>query len=518
MQPPTPRTPVRARVVGTLLTALLVLTGALLPAATASAAVIGDGITSVTTDKTSYGYNERITLDFEWAVPDSAVAGDTFALELPDALKALTLAKFPLRAVDGSIVANAAWQGKTVVFTLTDYVDTHDSVAGNGFLTVQWDHVFTPETSAPIVLEFLTNAVEVVIGDKPTPNPPCTKDCPPPPATPTTRALAKSGGWSDGAYEGTRDLTGNINWSLRLPGNDTGFAGPIEIVDTPAAGSTIECTTIALVTQISLAGSAVKSPVDPARYTLTCSPTSFTITLDGIGAAEFITVTYKGTITDQESGAYGNHVSMTIAGTTTVKESVIRRQDAGGGTGGGVQSVSVGDFVWLDSDRDGIQGAGEPGIRGVTLTLTGPTGEPVTDVSGKPVGPVVTDADGRYSFDRLPLLPAGQHYTVTIDRDASPDALSGLEPTVEGAGDRAIDSSTWRAESSDLTLNGQRDATLDFGFVAVELPTLPLPADPAADGELAQTGIANPASAIAAALGLLIAGAAGLLIRRIRRA
>lgn len=518
MHHPTPHAHVPARILGALLAALLVLAGALLPATTASAAIIGEGISSVTTDKTAYGYNERITLDFEWAVPDTAVAGDTFELALPDPLKALTLAKFPLRAVDGSIVANAAWDGKTVVFTLTDYVDSHDSVSGNGFLTVQWDHVFTPETSAPIVLEFAGTAIEVVIGDKPTPNPPCTQDCPPPPATPTSRTLAKSGGWSDGPYEGTRDATGNINWSLRLPGNDTGFAGPIEIVDTPAAGSVIECTTIALVTQISLAGTAVKSPVDPARYTVACSPTAFTITLDRIDAAEFITVTYKGTITDQESGSYGNSVSMTIAGTTTVKESVIRRQDAGGGTGGGLQSVSVGDFVWLDSDRDGIQGAGEPGIRGVALTLTGPTGEPVTNVDGKPVGAVVTDADGHYTFDRLPLLSAGQHYTVSIDRDASPDALSGLQPTIEGAGDRTNDSSTWRAESSDLTVNGQRDATLDFGFVAVELPTLPLPADPAGDAELAQTGIANPASALAAALALLVAGAAGLLIRRIRRA
>jgi len=517
MHHPSPRAPLPARILGALLSALILLTGALLPMTAASAAVIGEGITSVTTDKTQYGYNERITLDFEWAVPDTAIAGDTFELELPDALKALTLAKFPLRAVDGSVVANAAWQGKTVVFTLTDYVEGHDSVAGNGFLTVQWDHVFTPETGAPIVLDFSTNAIEVVIGEKPVQNPPCTQDCPPPPATPTSRSLGKSGGWADGAYEGTRDETGNINWTLRLPGDGAGFAGPIEIVDTPSAGSVIECSTIALVTQVSLAGSAVKSPVDVARYSVECAPTAFTIVLDRIDAAEFITVTYKGTITDQASGTYGNHVSMTVAGTTTLKESVIRRQDAGGGTGGGVQSVSVGDFVWFDANRDGIQGSDEAGIRGVTLTLTGPTGAAVTNIDGLPVGPTVTDADGRYSFDRLPLLPAGQHYTVAIDREASPDALSGMQPTIEGAGDRAADSSTWRAESTDLTVNGQRDATLDFGFVTVELPTLPLPADPAA-GELAQTGIANPASALMAASGLLIAGAAALLFRRIRRA
>src|SRR5690606_1488200 len=41
-------------------------------------------------------------------------------------------------------------------------------------------------------------------------------------------------------------------------------------------------------------------------------------------------------------------------------------------------AVSVGDFVWVDTDRDGVQDPGEPGIPGVTLTLTGPGGGSVT--------------------------------------------------------------------------------------------------------------------------------------------
>ena len=47
--------------------------------------------------------------------------------------------------------------------------------------------------------------------------------------------------------------------------------------------------------------------------------------------------------------------------------------------------VSVGDYVWVDSNRDGIQYEGEKGIKGVVLTITGPDGKPVTDVFGKPV-------------------------------------------------------------------------------------------------------------------------------------
>ena len=137
-------------------------------------------------------------------------------------------------------------------------------------------------------------------------------------------------------------------------------------------------------------------------------------------------------------------------------------------------SVSVGDYVWVDENRDGIQDPGEPGIPGVVLVITGPDGQPVTDVYGNPVGPQTTDADGRYSFDNLPPLPAGQHYTVSIDREASAEALAPYLPTQAGAGDdRGLDSSTWSAESGDLTADGDRDATLDFGFVRQPVAQLP---------------------------------------------
>jgi hypothetical protein len=127
-------------------------------------------------------------------------------------------------------------------------------------------------------------------------------------------------------------------------------------------------------------------------------------------------------------------------------------------------TVSVGDFVWDDADYDGLQTAGEPGIAGVTLTLTGPSGQPVTDAYGNAVGPTTTDAHGGYTFANLPVLPAGQHYTVHVD--ASSPALAGYVATKALVGaDRAIDSSTGSATSGDLTQDGQRDPTLDFGFV-----------------------------------------------------
>jgi len=120
--------------------------------------------------------------------------------------------------------------------------------------------------------------------------------------------------------------------------------------------------------------------------------------------------------------------------------------------------VSVGDLVWVDTDKDGRQDAGEPGIPGVTLVVTGPDGKPVTDVFGNPVAPVVTDADGKYSFDNLPVLTDGESYTVSIDKDASADALAPYVPTIANQGDRAGDSSDWSASSQGLTQPRSADA------------------------------------------------------------
>ncbi|MGC4110326.1 MAG: SdrD B-like domain-containing protein [Nocardioides sp.] len=132
-----------------------------------------------------------------------------------------------------------------------------------------------------------------------------------------------------------------------------------------------------------------------------------------------------------------------------------------------LNKVSVGDFVWVDSNRDGRQSTGEPGIPGVVLRITGPDGLPVTDVYGNPVGPVTTDKNGKYTFENLPTLTGDQTYTVRIDKDASATALAPYVPTKPGVGDRAGDSSSWVATTvpGQLHGDGDRDPTLDFGFV-----------------------------------------------------
>ena len=60
---------------------------------------------------------------------------------------------------------------------------------------------------------------------------------------------------------------------------------------------------------------------------------------------------------------------------------------------------AIGDYVWSDADDDGVQDPGEPGIGGVTMTLTGDTdGDGVFD---DVLTTTVTRADGVYLFTGL---------------------------------------------------------------------------------------------------------------------
>ena len=121
---------------------------------------------------------------------------------------------------------------------------------------------------------------------------------------------------------------------------------------------------------------------------------------------------------------------------------------------GFVKPASVGDYTWMDVNRDGLQDADEPALPGVTVTLTYEDGSAVTDASGNPVAAVTTDANGKYKFENL--LPGG--YKVSFQ------APAGYVATTSDAGtDRALDSNG--ATASVTLAQGQTDDTIDFGAV-----------------------------------------------------
>ncbi|MDB9527237.1 SdrD B-like domain-containing protein [Oscillatoria sp. CS-180] len=115
------------------------------------------------------------------------------------------------------------------------------------------------------------------------------------------------------------------------------------------------------------------------------------------------------------------------------------------------KKAGLGDFVFLDADRDGVQDAGEAGVEGVQVDLI--------DGNGNVVATTTTDAQGGYSFTGLPpgdyqvmfTAPAGLEFTTT-------DA--GNDDTV----DSDVDPITGKTQTVTLT-SGEFDGTLDAGLV-----------------------------------------------------
>jgi SdrD B-like domain/Secretion system C-terminal sorting domain len=93
---------------------------------------------------------------------------------------------------------------------------------------------------------------------------------------------------------------------------------------------------------------------------------------------------------------------------------------------------AIGDFVWNDLDRDGIQDAGEPGVAGVTMTLynVGPDGIRGNGDDGATLT-TTTDANGYYVFPNLDP----SKYIVA----ATPVALYTLSPKDVTAGNLGLD-------------------------------------------------------------------------------
>ncbi len=116
--------------------------------------------------------------------------------------------------------------------------------------------------------------------------------------------------------------------------------------------------------------------------------------------------------------------------------------------------AAIGNLVWIDENADGIQDAGEPGIAGVTVTLT--------NAASGTVLTTVTDADGGYLFDGLE--GGSKKYDVLVDASTLPSGLSQTtNPTLPGAD---FGNQTQAGNGYSITLgDGEENMTGDFGYI-----------------------------------------------------
>ncbi len=128
--------------------------------------------------------------------------------------------------------------------------------------------------------------------------------------------------------------------------------------------------------------------------------------------------------------------------------------------------LEIGNRVWLDTNRNGLQDADEPGIAGVTLRLL--------DGGGAQLATTTTDALGQYLFTDASVaggLLRNTAYRVAVATGQAP--LTGLSLTTANVGtDNAINSKA-TASGADGVISlttgtdGQNNHTFDIGFVGV---------------------------------------------------
>lgn len=119
---------------------------------------------------------------------------------------------------------------------------------------------------------------------------------------------------------------------------------------------------------------------------------------------------------------------------------------------------SVGDFVWADLNRNGIQDPGEPGIANVRLTIEPATQDGTTET--------FTNADGFYVFPRVQCYVVS---TIRVDVTTVPAGYSAT-PIILGGGGSDVGTGVGN-DSNDPAgaqvgpIYYQNDTTIDFGFV-----------------------------------------------------
>ena len=158
---------------------------------------------------------------------------------------------------------------------------------------------------------------------------------------------------------------------------------------------------------------------------------------------------------------------------------------------GYVPDYSIAGRVYRDADKSGSYTDGEETFGGVTVDLL--------DKDGNVVGTTTTDADGTYSFTKL---PAGT-YRVKVHPDGD---LAGLDQTEDPDG--IADSM-----SGDITIgfDNQKVTGVNFGYVAPDAPAV----EPSLPQRLARTGFDGLIGG--AGLGAAVVGGMFLWMRRRRQ-
>lgn len=153
----------------------------------------------------------------------------------------------------------------------------------------------------------------------------------------------------------------------------------------------------------------------------------------------------------------------TVSGTTVNDENDYFASIAAPG------SVTIGDTFQVDENRNGVQDAGDTPLAGIKFTVRRDDGQPALNADGSTPTAQVTNAQGKYFFRGLAILPPGVRYQAVLDVSTVP---AGFVPAKAGQGTRATDYEYGVSTSTDLTTDGAEDLTLDQGVQRAYAPAI----------------------------------------------
>ncbi|GHC78407.1 hypothetical protein GCM10007320_18680 [Pseudorhodoferax aquiterrae] len=179
----------------------------------------------------------------------------------------------------------------------------------------------------------------------------------------------------------------------------------------------------------------------------------YRVTFGSVAGYDFTTAnvgTNDATDSDVNASGVSHTVTLGIGQSNlTVDAGIVQRE---------TNTAKLGDRLWYDTDRDGVQDTGETGVAGVTVTLAGAGADGVFGTADDISRTTTTNSTGNYLFSNL---AAGQ-YRVTFG------AVAGYDFTTANAGTNdATDSDVnLSGVSHTVTLGiGQSDLTVDAGVV-----------------------------------------------------
>ena len=125
----------------------------------------------------------------------------------------------------------------------------------------------------------------------------------------------------------------------------------------------------------------------------------------------------------------------------------------------------IGDFVWNDFDRDGIQSEREKGIFGVKIWLRDSNA-----TESAPIMSTISNETGYYIFEELSYgtYNVSAEYNVSTESGFPlefPNSIFEWGPSPVGMGDKEIDSNNHNGTIVILDKDNQINLTIDFGYI-----------------------------------------------------